>query len=72
MKCPSCEADLTTYIAAHMGRLGGVAAAAALTKKQRREKARKAGRANKGIPKAPSLTRSESMRAAWAKRKAKA
>ena len=65
MKCPNCGVDLTKDIASHLGKLGGVAAAAALTKRQRIAKARKAGEANAGVPKAPSLTRGEAMKAAW-------
>lgn len=71
MICPYCSEDITTAVASTLGKLGGPAAAAALTKKQRIAKAKRAGRANAGIPR-PSETRSESMKAAWARRKAEA
>ena len=71
MICPYCRKDITTAVASTLGKLGGAAAAAALTKKQRIARARKAGRANAGIPR-PSETRSESAKAAWARRKAEA
>ena len=71
MICPFCAQDITTAVASTLGKLGGPASARALTKKQRIARAKKAGRANKGIPR-PSETRSESMKAAWARRKSEA
>lgn len=68
MKCPNCDIDLTVHVASELGKKGGLAAAAALTPRQRRLKAQKAGRANTG-PRAPSATRSESMKEAWRRRK---
>lgn len=65
MKCPKCGEDLTSHIASEFGKIGGKAAAAALTKRQRVLKARKAGKANKGISR-PSEKRGEAMRAYWA------
>lgn len=65
MKCPRCGEDITTEIASEFGKVGGKAAAAALTKRQRVAKARKAGKANKGISR-PSPKRGEAMRAYWA------
>lgn len=71
MICPFCSEDITTAVASTLGKLGGPAAAAALTKKQRIAKAKRAGRANAGIPRpSPTGARSESCKAAWAKRKA--
>jgi hypothetical protein len=66
--CPFCGIDITVHIASEMGKLGGPASAASLTKRQRRLRAQKAGRANTGT-RAKSLTRSESMKAAWALRR---
>jgi len=66
--CPFCAQDITTAVASTLGKLGGPASAASLTKKQRIARAKKAGRANAGIAR-PSETRSESVKAAWARKR---
>jgi len=65
MLCPFCRKDISTEAAREFGKVGGKASAAALTKRQRAARSRKAGKANKGVSR-PSPTRGEAMRAYWA------
>lgn len=56
IKCPKCNTEIPdSLIAKHFASLGGKQAAKNMTKKQRIERARKAGKANKN----KSLTRTK-------------